>query len=66
MLRETDDDVLTACVAYIGTQRRLLTRLQSGGDPALFAAMSAQLDQLTAAVRQARSQFSQPRASPGG
>jgi hypothetical protein len=49
------DEFLSVCVSYVGTQRRLLNLLPDAVDPmALATAMSAQLDQLTAALRQAR------------
>jgi hypothetical protein len=47
------DDLLCACVAFVGTQRRLLDALADPGSPAaaVGTAMTAELDRLAAAVR---------------
>jgi hypothetical protein len=59
------DEFLAVCVSYVGTQRRLLNLLPHGADP-VATAMSAQLDQLTAALRQARGRDVRARRSDPG
>ncbi len=50
-------ELLSACFCYVGSQRRLVDRLAETDDPATLAiTMTAELDQLAAALRQALAQ----------
>jgi hypothetical protein len=51
---EPVDDLLVACVSFVGAQRRLIDALCESGPPAdaVALAMAAELDQFAAAVRQ--------------
>jgi hypothetical protein len=59
------DEFLSVCVSYVGAQRRLLNLLPHSTD-AVATAMSAQLDQLAAALREARGRDVRARRSDPG
>jgi hypothetical protein len=67
MPADPPEDLLTACVAFMGIQRRVIDCLVDAGRPiAVEAAMTAELDRLAAAVRQAQQRRAARRDPCGG